>query len=62
MSEDYSARQEPADPEGEIEAERHELAQLVGKLLAWDWLERRRRQEREDLAPERDVAGARAER
>lgn len=26
----------------DTEAERHELAELVGKLLAWDWLEQRR--------------------
>lgn len=25
----------------DIEAERHELAELIGRLLAWDWLERR---------------------
>jgi len=30
----------------DTEAERQELAELVGRLLAWDWLERRREAEK----------------
>ena len=29
----------------DFEAERQEVAELVGRLLAWDWLERRRARE-----------------
>ena len=39
----------------DTEAERQELAELVGKLLAWDWLEQRRKKEQAtSLAPGND--------
>jgi hypothetical protein len=44
----------------EIEKERHELARLIGTLLAWDWLERRAGKEKTSGSepPEQDEGPA----
>jgi hypothetical protein len=56
---DNDTNVESALPQQDVDAERQEVAALMGRLLAWDWRQRRAKQDTTAAAPAEDTGWAR---